>query len=215
MHSLLSMAPALGQVSASSICAADCKIWPQIHPIECKLLCNVIWPCLLWRGSRAYLSQCSNLCWPCELLWPMNGDRSNITWLPRLDLKRSGSFYPHPLRIPSQEHHTEKKSRMKDHVERGPAVPARPASSRPAKCIQLREASMEEACRRGAPPTHRIRRNKKSLPQTPRFVGCFVTCVWNPPRPSSVDLFGLICKYRSAHLRIRSGGSAAAGRNRS
>ena len=152
-------------------------------------------PCLPSKG-RAYFSQCLNLCWPSELLWPMKRGRNNITWLPKLDLKRSGSFYPHSLRTPSQGHHAENKSRMKDHVERGPAVPSRPAPSQPTKWMQLHEGAQV--------------RPAEEMPSQPAESGeirnhCFKPLyMWSVLLnvretlcdPASADLFGFICKYR-------------------
>lgn len=206
MNSLLSAALALGQASPSSIRVVACKIWPQTHPIRCILLCNVTLPRLLSRGRAHFPSAwvCADLV-NCSKKW----GRSNITWLPRLGLKRPGSFYPHSLRILSWEHHAEKKSRIKDHVERGPAVPARPVPSQTTNWIQLREwgQSTGQACRRSAQPTYRIRRNKKSLLSAPGFVGHFVTWCMEPSVTQPLQISS------TSSANTPSVGSAPAGRN--
>lgn len=192
MNSLFSAALALGQASPSSIRVVACKIWPQTHPIRCILLCNVTLPRLLSRGRAHFPSAwvCADLV-NCSKKW----GRSNITWLPRLGLKRPGSFYPHSLRILSWEHHAEKKSRIKDHVERGPAVPARPVPSQTTNWIQLREwgQSTGQACRRSQPTESGEIRNHCFQPLD--LWAILLPGAWNPPWPS-------LCRSLQPHLQI-------------
>ena len=61
--------------------------------------------------------------WPCTLLWLVESSRRVSVWLPRPGLKTSCSFSLHSLRILPAEHHAEKKSRMKDHLERSVTAP--------------------------------------------------------------------------------------------
>ena len=82
-----------------------------------------------------------NLGWPCELFWPTESSRSIVVWLPRLGLKRLCSFYLHSLKTLPWEHHAEKKSRMKDHLERGSAAPASLAPNQPTNWMQLHEGA--------------------------------------------------------------------------
>lgn len=152
MNSLLSTAPALGQAAKPvHLCG---KIWPQMSPIKCTLLWNV-------TLSRLLFPLLLNLCWSRESLWPMKGGRSNITWFPRLGLKRPCHFYL-PSLAEKNSSNAKKKSRMSGHMERGPVITASPAPSQPSNecsCMKGHRQDLQQNCQ----PVHRIRINNKSL----------------------------------------------------